>query len=140
MKIPEESIKKIAEFLQIGNQFGNRCFLKRSTGEVIIYPFGADDDVSARYLEEDEAGILFISLELIEIEPMASNKAFQVMADFTDSVEKPDLKEALHQALSKNHPFGRFKDVIENETGYRQIWFEFRDKAYREYVRKYLEE
>jgi hypothetical protein len=48
------------------------------------------------------------------------------------------LKINLIEILDRKRPFANFKARIESSS-YRQIWFDFKDKKYIEYVIKQLE-
>jgi hypothetical protein len=44
----------------------------------------------------------------------------------------------LFTALSKKHPFRNFRNIIDNSGEYRQVWFEFKEKKYIEYVKRQI--
>ncbi len=73
----------------------------------------------------------------IEIEPMESHESFKVMENFIDEVQDYKLKEKLINTLNRKKPFANFKFLVEN-TDYRQQWFDFRQKHYKDYVWNFI--
>ena len=77
---------------------------------------------------------------VLVIEPMESREDFRVMENFIiDCVPETDfLRPRLFRILEKSHPFSRFRDEVLNGP-YREAWFDYRLKAYVQYVRELLE-
>jgi hypothetical protein len=73
------------------------------------------------------------------IEPLEPHESFRIMKDFAGSLPESELKARLCDALSRNKPFRRFKDVVHSDLALRQQWFHFRDDAYEQYARDWLE-
>jgi Uncharacterised protein family (UPF0158) len=68
------------------------------------------------------------------IEAMESNDSFSVMEDFANQVNDATMQEKLFNALNRKHPFREFKFVIDNSGEYRNVWFNFKNKRYFEWV------
>jgi hypothetical protein len=71
---------------------------------------------------------------------MESRDSFDLMADFTESVDSRELRDSLINALNKKHPFRNFKWVVDNSGPYRQKWFDFKNQSLIEWVEKKLGE
>ncbi|MBK9018395.1 MAG: hypothetical protein IPM82_32545 [Saprospiraceae bacterium] len=69
----------------------------------------------------------------LEIEPMPSYLAFQVMEDFVETTPRA-LKARLLMALEKRKPFQHFNHEIDNSGDWRERWFAFRSEKYRAWV------
>ena len=61
------------------------------------------------------------------------------MEAFVETVKDKGLQRRLVQALERKKPFSNFKSIIDNSS-VRQDWFEFRDKAYAEIAKDWLED
>ncbi len=61
------------------------------------------------------------------------------MEEFTKTVKDRGLQMRLIQAFQKKKPFAHFKNIIDNST-YRQKWFDFKDEAYIEFAKEWIEE
>lgn len=109
-------------------------FLDATTGEVLALCSELDDyeELSARV----DAGL---GERYRRIEPLQSRQSFRIMEDFAASLPESPLKARLLDALSRNKPFCRFKDVLHAERALRDQWFAFRDDAHAQHARKWLE-
>lgn len=130
-------LRELAQEIQ-GNDLN--VWFNVKTQEIISIP----DENHMDGMEEDWAEELKKiednSDDFILIPPMSSRESFGIMEDFVEEVVKDAReKEVLYYCLSKNRPFRRFKDSVEN-SHYREIWFEFRDKQYEDYLRRMLED
>jgi hypothetical protein len=78
--------------------------------------------------------------DFVRIQPMNTRASFAIMEDFTnEKVTNPTEQSILFKALGQSKPFRRFKDIVENSS-YREIWFDFRQKRYEDYVLEILED
>lgn len=129
VELPEKYqgvVKTIAENIDAGLV----CFLNFDTLEIEEFPQEMLDDP-----EEFEAmtGESFESLNFkhlewkkyAKFEPLKSFESFEIMIDFTNTVDDVRLNEKLNNALNHERPFANFKAIIEN-SGYRQKWFDFK--------------
>ncbi len=135
MKLPPDKVNEIAQELQCGM----RCFVQLQTGELLTVPKEEDLD----YLDEELWQETQDKLEedfsnFVEIEPMSSREAFQVMEDFAETTPR-SLKVRLLDALDRKKPFQHFKTIVDNAGDFRQQWFAFRDERWEEWVRQQLE-
>ena len=134
--LPEETVREIAEMLDCGHI----CYLNPDTLETVF----TLNPGSWEYYEESEDDIKIREQvdsweRRITLTPPESFESFKFMEGFID--ELPDhessLRNKLISALSHNHPFARFKDVIDN-CPYRQEWFEYKQKCLEAYVKDEL--
>lgn len=73
------------------------------------------------------------------IEPVETRVAFEVMADFVETVNAGYLQQRLRDALEGRKPFANFNHIIHN-SAVREQWFEFKNQAYAELAKEWLEE
>ncbi|CAN5290576.1 hypothetical protein BH09BAC1_BH09BAC1_02650 [soil metagenome] len=132
--LADEQIKEIAEDLQSDML----VFWNPATGELLTVPdeskFGVvDEELWTEQLEKLENN----PLDYKRFEAMQPKEAFQVMADFIDTLaEKHPLKRQLKDALGKPKPFAKFKWIIEGAGREKQEWFTFRKLQWIDYVTK----
>jgi len=136
MKPTEEQIKEIAEDLECGL----KCYYNTKSGEIkSIIDFdryyGADEEL----WEEDLNHIEENWDDYIEFTGFESHESFQIMADFAKSVDDEKLQYRLFNALNRRKPFQNFKWQIDNSGHYRQLWFNFRSKRYKDWVKEQIE-
>lgn len=67
-----------------------------------------------------------------QIEPLDSHESFRIMEDFAATLPESTIKHALCEALARNKPFRRFKDVLHGDLALRDRWFAFREDAIAE--------
>lgn len=74
------------------------------------------------------------------IEPLQSWESFKIMERFIQEgiPANNELKDTLVKAISRRHPFGNFKFLIEGSS-FRQDWFEFKQQQLEIYARSLLE-
>lgn len=126
-----ETIKEIAGQLDVGF----RCFIHKKTEELKFIPDFDSFDFIDEEMWKDEAEFIENDHEdYWELERMESGDSFNMMSDFTTTVEDISLRHKLDQALQKSKPFQNFKFVIDNSGDYRKRWFEFKDRRLFEWV------
>ena len=108
-------------------------YLDTDTGEVITWheDFPDADEVRDRI----DAGF---GGRICRIERLESRQGFQIMEDFATSVSDYGIKAKLFEALSRNKPFRRFKDVVHSNLDLRDRWFAFHDKALADHATAWL--
>ncbi len=115
--------------------FGGEHYLDAETGEVL---FCCRDTVEFEELQKkidnDKTG------RYVHIELMPSNVAYGYIEEFIETIEDENLKEKLYIAISGKGAFRRFKDVLQNYPETREKWFEFHDKAVRQYAEEWLDD
>jgi hypothetical protein len=133
--ISDKQINEIGQDLQMGM----RCFLNPLNDEVLIHPDflqlpESDEEPWADVMEELETNFH----KYREIGNLSSHDSFRIMDDFIETVDDKRFQERLINALNRNHPFGNFKNLIENSSVYRLEWFAFRDQRYFEWVKQQI--
>ena len=132
-RVPEETVREIAEMLDCGHV----CYLNPDTNETVFIP----NPASWEYFEEPD----MVTKELekvdswerrIKLAPPESFESFQFMESFIDELPENEsiLRNKLISALSHSHPFARFKAAIDN-CPYRQEWFDHKQRCLEKYVR-----
>ena len=114
-----------------GIQIGH--FLDTTTGEII--PLCSEYDDYEELSERIEADL---GERYRRIEPLGSRESFRIMEDFASTLPESSLKSRLAEALSRNKPFSRFKDVLHSDRILRDHWFAFRDDAHARHARDWL--
>lgn len=107
-------------------------YLDTETGEIIPL----DDDFEDEKRERIEADF---GERYLHIEPLDSHESFRIMEDFAASLPESPLRSCVFEALSRNKPFRRFKDVVHSDLAVRTQWFAFHDEALARYARDWLE-
>ncbi len=130
MKLTPAQIDSISEDLQCGM----RCYVHQKTGEIVVVLSEEGLDATDADLWQAELDKLAAEPEnFLEIEPMPSYLAFQVMEDFVETTPRA-LKARLLMALEKRKPFQHFNHEIDNSGDWRERWFAFRSEKYRAWV------
>lgn len=114
---------------------GDVCsYLDRQTGQVMMRFFddAKDEELDAE-IDADSSD------RYLPIEPLDSHESFRIMEDFTMSLPESALKSRLVEALSRNKPFRRFRNIVDQDLMLRNAWFAFREAAHRQYARDWLE-
>lgn len=129
--LSQEQIKKIADELD----WGHRCFWDQQTNDLLFLPdFDLYPDGEELYQEDIDK---LENGSYLQIEPMPSHEAFEIMTGFIDSLDNTiPLKGYLILALNKRKPFREFKYVIDNSGPYRNIWFAFKEQEVIGWVKK----
>jgi hypothetical protein len=123
--ITQDQLKEIADQLDCGM----RCYINKETGEIKSVLNFVSWNTDDREPWEDVLNDLKENWDkYFEIDRMESHESFEIMADFAESVNSRDLRDALIGALNKKHPFQNFKWVIDNSGPYRQQWFDFKNQ------------
>jgi hypothetical protein len=127
-------------FMEVGEAMfwhNMRSFINVETLRIEIYPtedyFGEveEEDLVKEALEHPE--------KFLAIEQRPSSEAFEVMAAFARTLKDRQLKSRLVNALERKRPFANFKFIIDNSS-VRQEWFKFKDEAYAEFAKEWIEE
>jgi len=134
MKLNDRQIKEIAELLDSGMT----CFYHRPTGKIDYHP-----DINDPYFDpepwQDTMNKIKSDRDNYErFVKMESYEGFRVMENFAHSLSDEDFKIKLLNALSKRKPFQNFKDLIDR-SDCRQDWFDFKYRAYINYVKQQIE-
>lgn len=135
MKLTEKQIEEIADNLDCGM----RCFYNLKSGEIkTILNFdswiGADEEP----WEEESNEIDENWSDYFEFIGFESHESFQIMADFTESIEDKGLQNKLISALNKRKPFQNFKWQVDNSGEFRQRWFDYKKMRYIQWIKEQI--
>jgi len=128
-------------------------YLDKETGKVIFLL-----EETSRYAEEEKdenlrerlpdwqkkdikvaQDILFKNPDgYIYIPEGSPSNGYQLMVEFTETIEDDLLREKLNIALDGKGAFRRFKNVIADYPDYREKWFTFRDDKINKKVIEWL--
>ena len=135
MKLTEKQIEEIADNLDCGM----RCFYNLKSGEIkTILNFdswiGADEEP----WEEESNEVDENWSDYFEFIGFESHESFQIMADFTESIEDKGLQNKLISALNKRKPFQNFKWQVDNSGEFRQRWFDYKKMRYIQWIKEQI--
>jgi hypothetical protein len=126
----------VGEALSMKNM---RCFINLETLDVELHS-GEDDFMETEEEEEDPAQeALDDPGKFLPVEPVTSREAFKVMADFAESVTDKHMVQRLMDALNGIKPMANFNHLV-HTTAVREQWFDFRDRAYTEMAKEWIED
>lgn len=140
MKLSNQAIKQIAEELDIGMI----CYIHKETKEChfLIDTEHPDFDDASGLWDEAIKKVKDHMEQYIELRPMRSSEAFQIMKKFAQQVDHDDLERRLFNALNRRKPFPSFRRIVDDYVAkgrdIRQEWFDFRDAQQQEWVRREL--
>jgi len=143
-------------------------FFDRETGEVITFSEEILNEVKSRLYESDSEEIdedveymeydeepdipywmedeVELAMEILfdtkgryaRIPERASSAAFQVMTEYIDTVEDPELRRLLAASVEGKGAFRRFKDVLIEYAKERKRWHGYNAKAARKEIAQWL--
>lgn len=125
----EKLIAELGEMLDMANQ--NKWPYVDLTDQCV--EVHVDRDYSDAEIEEGLEGH-----ELVDIEPLSSREAFEVMEDFANS-RLDDQCNRLFDALSRRHPFSTFRYAVE-QLGILQDWYAYKNEAYEKIAEEKLDD
>ena len=136
--ITQEQIKEMAESLDAGF----KCYWNKTNGELLLLPdFSKFGDMD---LDEEDEQINDFEENFFnykEFIAMNSNESFEIMSDFTDTLDDSNkLKKLLINALNMKKPFSKFKNIIDNSGPVREQWFKFKNDCMIRWVEQQVEE
>ncbi len=136
MKLTQKQIEEIADNLDCGM----RCFYNLKSGEIkTILNFdswlGADEEL----WKQESKDIDKNWSDYFEFVGFESNEFFQIMADFAETLNDIELKNALINALNGRKPFQNFKYRIDNSGAFRQHWFDYKKLRYIQWVKEQID-
>ncbi|WP_163379195.1 hypothetical protein [Cyclobacterium sp. SYSU L10401] len=129
----EKQIEEIADLLDCGML----CFYHRPTGAIESHPDPDDPFFDPEPWEDLMEKIEADWTNYDRFEKMESREAYQVMENFAFSLNDAVFREEILHELSKRKPFQRFKMMID-DSDYRQDWFDFKKKAYIDFVKEQI--
>jgi hypothetical protein len=105
-------------------------YLHMTTGEVMRVVDGvADPQMHVRIASDTN---------YLRIEPVSSREQYRWMERFIPTVEAPDLRGSLTQAIDGKGAFRRFKDALMAFAEERERWFAFRSERLRTFMEAWL--
>ncbi|CAB3389524.1 UPF0158 family protein [Kyrpidia spormannii] len=137
-RIPNLNLDELCD-AYADNGVERQHFLNVTTGEIVTWfdpvVYGTDE-----YIEELEkkldAGLGRTYLRIPQIE---SHEAYELMAEFADTISASTIRRRLERALSGRKPFRHFKDVLADYPEERERWFDFEHEAHRRQIIRWLE-
>jgi hypothetical protein len=135
MNLTEEHIEEISELLDCGMI----CYFHRPTGAIESHP-----DPDELYFDSELWQEVFDKIDsdwdnYERFEKMNSNEGFHVMENFAYSLTDNNFRDIILTRLSKRKPFQNFKILVESSK-YRQDWFNFKKKAYIDFVKQQIDD
>ena len=117
------TLLKIIEGLEMVDNIVD-CYYNPNKDEIFLSNIGDHKDLSVDEIDElfGESIILPTQYEINE---------YQIMVDFIDTIENPEINSNLQRLIQGKGAFRRFKDYC-NRMNIIQEWYEYRDKRYKE--------
>jgi hypothetical protein len=112
-------------------------YLDIQTGAVIpvFSDLDEEEDELRPAVEEDPERYRYI-------DPVGSHESYRWMERFAhsveDVVEDVEVRERLLDALDRQRPFRRFKDVLLGYPEVREAWFRYQEEQLRAYAEEWL--
>ena len=111
-------------------------YFDRETGEVLTVFLEKVEEMDF----EEEERLEGDPCRYLRIEPVPSRTGFEIISDFVDTLPEGRIQRELDQALGKNRPFRRFKDVLRNYPEVEDDWYRFHEKAYMKIIKEWLDD
>ncbi len=105
-------------------------YLHTATGEVIRVVDGVADPAMHARIAGDPT--------YLRIDPVSSREQYRWMERFIETVDEPELRSRLNQAIDGKGAFRRFKDVLMSYPVDRERWFAFRSERLRSCMEAWL--
>ena len=121
------------------NSMERQYFLNVASGEIEMWldplVYGRDEHTN-EWEEELDAGLGETYLRVPQIE---SREAYELMAEFADTVRSAAIQGRLARALSGRKPFRHFKDALADYPDERERWYDFERASHRREIVRWLE-
>ena len=117
------TLSKIIEGLEMVDNIVD-CYYNPNKDEIFLSNIGEHEDLSVDEIDElfGESIILPTQYEINE---------YQIMVDFIETIENPEINSNLQRLIQGKGAFRRFKDYCAS-MNIIQEWYEYRDKRYKE--------
>jgi hypothetical protein len=125
MKTKIDLIKEIAFALEMN---GINHYLDKDNLELISLP--KDELEDDEYSSKDRMKIEINKENYIQIEAFDSSDNFNLMKEFSLTIENNKVKENLLNALSRKKPFANFKETLNSYPDYLEEWYKYKDDFY----------
>lgn len=131
MPTPQKHTETIVKPLKCGLN----CYYRRPMGKTEL-----PTDLECLYYDPESWQDVINKIEndrdnYIRFDKMESYQAYRVMEDFAYSLTDTDFRDKILERLERRKPFQNFKRLID-ASDYRQDWFDFKKKAYIEWVKE----
>ena len=136
MEISKEILQDMADQLD----FGLRCFFNINTDEVVAFPDDSQLQMESEIWETEKEKLYDDFDNFKEVKNISSSEGFELMAEFTNTINDNNLKRNLIQALEGHKPFVNFKHQIEQSDNYRKKWFAFKNDRLIESILRELDD
>lgn len=115
------------------NDYSNHHYFDTATGDVIFTSdyLGLDEETEELLETEGE--------RFVEIDRVSSREAWQIMADFAETVSDGRIQEQLFRALNGEGAFRRFKDTLLAYPEVREQWFIYQERRYMTLAQEWIE-
>lgn len=152
MKKLKIDIDEIAFIMETSDEFGSVTLFDTKTGEIVSIPnelmsaVESDDEEALQDIPDWERDLIETAESIAndesgrfaDIPRKPSFEAYNLMVEFSNSVENKRLKEKLSIALDGKGAFRKFKNVISDYPEEEKRWFAFKGKRMREEVVEWL--
>ena len=117
------TLSKIIEGLEMVNNIVD-CYYNSKKDEIFLSNIGEYENLSENEINElfEESIILPTQHEINE---------YQIMIDFINTIENPEIKNNLQRMIQGKGAFRRFKDYCA-EMGIIQDWYDYKEQKYKE--------
>ena len=130
----EQFYMEVAEAMSMNNM---RSFINVDTLEVDLH--SGEDHFFFEDVEDTTREAIENPDKFLAIETLSSSESFNIMEAFIETVKDKGLQRNLIRALERKKPFANFKYIIDNSS-IRQTWFQFRDNAYLNIAKEWVDE
>lgn len=114
------------------NAPGTRAYLDLLAGRVVVLQAQMPRDAAALQRIAEQPGCF------VRLRPVSSREQHGWMIRFTSTVEDPELRATLTQALESAGAFRRFKQALESAPSERIRWIELRAGLLQAHIEKRL--
>ena len=117
------TLSKIIDGLEMVDDIVD-CYYNPEKDEIFLSNIGEDGNLTKDEIDElfEESIILPTKYEINE---------YQMMGDFIETIESPEINNNLQRLIQGKGAFRRFKDYCA-EMDIIQDWYKFRDERYKE--------
>jgi len=152
MKKLKVDIDEIAFIMETPDEFDSATLFDTETGEIVSVPnelmsaVESDDEEALQDFPDWERDLIETAESIVndengrfvDIPRKPSYEAYDLMIEFTGSVQNKRLRGKLEIALDGKGAFRRFKNVISDYPEEEKRWFAFKDKRMQEEVIEWL--
>jgi len=123
-------LDSILYYMEDASAFANPHYIDLVKEEVVSPDL--DDDIGYEDVENKERYFC--------IEPITSNEGYEIMQDFTASIESDEIRDRLIDALEQKKPFRNFKDTITEYPDIENRFHKYKDNRLKDILRNQLAE